>query len=173
MRPADWDAALDDHRAALAEFAARAGAIAGDRWDLPRAPGKWSPAQETMHLVLFFRMGAQELRGGAPPQLRARPWQRRLFRWFLLPRILRRARLPLGVRAPREARPPEHPGERPRLLDDMRAAAGDFERALEDARGRRPQPRLTHPYFGPIRLDDALRFAAVHTRHHAALLPSP
>jgi hypothetical protein len=30
--------------------------------------------------------------------------------------------------------------------------------------------RLTHPYFGGVRLGDALPFCAAHTRHHAAQL---
>jgi hypothetical protein len=57
-------------------------------------------------------------------------------------------------------------------VERFRSLAGRFEEAADAARGRTPKPRLTHPFFGPIPLDQMVGLSAAHTRHHQRQLAS-
>lgn len=164
---------LTDHRAAVAEFLARAQAIQSDRWLVPRAEGKWTPAEETRHLVLTYRAFIADLRGEGTLRLKGTPLLRRIWRLIALPIILYRRRIPRAVRAPREVRPEGEVGERGALLEELQSAVADFERVFEETCRMRPGQRLTHPFFGELSMRQAIVLAAVHTRHHAAFLPAP
>jgi hypothetical protein len=163
---------LADHAVAVSEFVARAGAIADSDWDAPRGDGKWSPAQETKHLALGYEAFARDLRGGTHLRLKGKWWQRRLWRWRALPRILATNRLPLGVRAPREVRPPERPGDRSTLLAELRANVSEFEAAIVNAEETEPRRRVTHPYFNTLSLRELVKLCTVHARHHTSFLPA-
>jgi len=162
---------LEDHAAALERFIARAAAVPPEQWHVPRAEGKWSAAQQTKHLALTFEALARELRGGPGVKLIGRWWQRRIWRWFGFSQVLVQGRIPGAVRAPREVRPPDRPGEQADLLSELRSRAEEFESALAEALRERPRMRATHPYFGSLSLSEAVRFCAVHTRHHTGFLP--
>jgi hypothetical protein len=163
---------LADHGAAVRDFVARAGAIRPIEWDVPRGDGKWSPAQETKHLALGYEAFARDLCGGTPLRLKGRWWQRRLWRWRALPTILATDRLPTGVRAPREVRPPERPGEQSTLIAELRARVAEFEAAVVNAERTEPRRRVTHPYFNTLTLPELVKLCAVHARHHLAFLPA-
>jgi hypothetical protein len=162
------ETALQDQEAAVEHFADRAGAIPADDWTVPRAPGAWSPAEITEHLVLAFDVVAGEIEGGAGIRVRLGPVLRLLTRWTVLPRILAGRAFPAGVKAVREARPQGASHSRDESLDRLRRAASRFEAA---ARAAPERTRITHPFFGRLPLARAVRFSAAHVRHHAAQLP--
>ena len=165
-----WRDALSSHAAAVAEFAERAAAVPASAWRTPLPGRAWSPAHETLHLVLVYEAAVGELRGGPGMRQRLRGWQRALLRWFTLPRILRTGRMPSGVQAPREIRPGGDLDEQPVLIERFRARAAEFDGELARVRAASPERRLTHPFFGTLSLAEAARLAAVHVRHHSAHL---
>jgi uncharacterized damage-inducible protein DinB len=167
------DDLLDVHRDAVHEFFTRAAQVSPARWDVPRAPGKWSPAQEVKHIVLSYEAFTRDLGGGEPMKLVGTRWKRLLWRVLGLTSILWLKRLPKGARAPREARPPEGAIDQETLLAELRARTDEFEIVFREAWETAPARKLTHPYFGGLTLTDALELARVHTRHHAAVLPPP
>ena len=54
-----------EHRAAIEAFARTAESVDPAVWNLPRAEGKWTPAQVVQHLILSYEAGLRELDGGA------------------------------------------------------------------------------------------------------------
>ena len=165
------DKLLRDHADAVREFIDRVNAIADARWLTPRAEEKWTPAQETQHLILTYDAIGRDLRGEATMALRGTPWRRWLWRTIGMPSILWRRRIPVAVRAPREARPEWIVTPRADLVPRLESRARDFEALFALAWRGEPRRRMTHPLFGTVGLDQAIRLIAVHTRHHAAFLP--
>lgn len=166
-----FQALLDDHAASVSEFAARAGRVSESRWLAPRAEGKWTPAQETRHLILGYEAFLKDARGAGKMQLRGTPLKRRIWRWFGLGAILWRKRIPVAARAPRESRPEWEPAPPAELLPLLRARADEFVSAVTHLQKHEPSRTFTHPYFGEIGIEETLRLVAVHNRHHAAFLP--
>jgi len=171
-RADSFDALVADNAAAVAEFAARAAAIPPDRWDVARAPGKWTPAQETKHVSLGYQAFVRDLRGEGALRLKGRWWQRRLWRWLILPAILADGRITRHAPAPREVRPGDRPGDRTSLLSELTDSVAGFEAMILKTHGANRRRRVTHPYFNGLTLEQLLRLCAVHTRHHAAYLPA-
>lgn len=172
-RPEQLAALLEDHSAAVEEFFHRAAQVTSARWNAARADGKWSPAQEVKHVILAYEAFIAELEGGAGLKLVGTPLKRALWRLLGLGSVLLRKRLPRGARSPREIRPPEGPYDQVELLADLRERAARFEATYRAIVASNPEKRMTHPYFGALDLVDALKLVAVHTRHHAAVLPPP
>lgn len=162
--------ALREHRAAVEAFVECAAAIPASRWGEPRAPRKWSPAQETEHVLLAYEAGAADLGGGEPLRLQLSWWRALALRWLVLPRILRTGRFPPHAPAPRVFRPRVERGTQGELVRLLREHAGAFERALIAAHAATPGRRVVHPYFGRMSLRQMLRLLTVHTRHHARVL---
>jgi uncharacterized damage-inducible protein DinB len=162
---------LNDHRAAVREFVVRAGALGPGRWLAPRAEGKWTPAQETRHLILAYDAFLADIQTGTRIRLRGTPWKRRLWRAMALPYILWRRRIPVAIKAPGEVRPEWEHGSAAELLPLLEQRAARFEASFTDRWRTDPARRMSHPYLGDLSLDQAIRFVAVHTRHHAAFLP--
>jgi hypothetical protein len=171
--PQQREARLEDHRAAVREFVERASALDAVEWLTPRAEGKWTPAQEARHLILTYEALTRDLTGGAQLRLRGNPWKRRVWRWIGLTSILWRKRIPVAVRAPREVRPEWEPASANELLPLLRARADEFDAVYVHACEAEPSRCLSHPMFGALSLDHAIRLMSVHTRHHAAFLPAP
>jgi uncharacterized damage-inducible protein DinB len=164
---------LSDHQAAVREFIERASALGGAQWLTPRAEGKWTPAQETRHVILTYEAFLRELKGGAPMRLRGNRWKRRLWRWIGLSQILWRKRIPVAVHAPREIRPELEVATSTDLLAQLADRAEDFDVTFAKTWRSEPRRRVTHPLFGQLTLDHVIRLLSVHTRHHAAFLPNP
>lgn len=162
-----------DHDVAVQEFLGRAAAVASDRWHTPRAEGKWSPAQETKHVVLAYEAYVRDLRGEGAMRTKGRWWQRRLWRWLVLPRLLAGHWPTRKVRAPREIRPEEQPGAKAPLLAELRHRVETFESTVLATQRVDPGRRVTHPFFDRIDLATLIRLSAAHTRHHARFLPGP
>lgn len=163
-----WEAAADEHRIALATYLEAADRVPPAAWSLPRAPGKWSPAQITEHLALAYEAGIRELGGGAPMASRAPAWRQKLLRWVVLPHILFHRSFPLRAPSPREIRPGETSAPDRRVaLGRLRELAERFEHELDRAR-RAGGGHLTHPYFGTVPPLKGMRFFAVHLDHHRA-----
>jgi hypothetical protein len=168
LRPPDWDAIVADHDDAAATFLRTVERIELETWRTSPADGKWSASEIVEHVALAYDTMVAEIGGGTAVRLRVPLWRRIALRLTVLPRLLR-GRFPRGAPAPRETRPATAP---PTVADGVQrvgAAMSAFRAlAMDDAHRRRA--RVTHPYFGVVRLAPAVRFMAVHTRHHGAQL---
>lgn len=167
--PSDWTRLTTDHAAALVEFADVARRLPPERWTEPLAAGKWSPAQVTGHLAEAYHVLNVELAGGAAMRLLGPPLQRWILRYTLLPRILSSGRFPARARAPAETRPQRVEAEPEAGIAALTRLAQQFIDAL-GARASVERVRLTHAYFGPLGVRQAVRLCVVHTRHHARQL---
>ena len=167
--PERWPELHREHRDAIARFVDTAAAVPPGRWAEPLAAGKWSPAELTLHLALTTEVMLRELETGEPPRVITTWWQRALLRWTVRPRLLAGAPFP-RVRSPREARPDGQLAEQVETTARLRARGAELEAALDRAARDRPRTRLTHPYLGAFSLREALRFSALHIRHHLAQL---
>jgi hypothetical protein len=168
-----WGGALADHEAAVAEMRAVVSGIPADRWHVAVSEGKWSPAEEVLHVTIGYEFARANIGGGPGMRLRVSALRAALLRWFLLPRILRTGRFPREVRAPREVRPPSEEAsglDAGTLMARLTRAAESAAAELAAAAARAPSVRMAHAYFGPLRPLVALRLLAAHTRHHARRL---
>jgi hypothetical protein len=111
-----------------------------------------------------------DLRGERRAALKGNALKRAIWRLYALPQILWRKRIPVAVRAPREYRPAEESVSRAELLPLFEQRSREFCEVFTDTWRAQPRARLTHPWFGNLNLDHAMRLATVHTRHHAAFL---
>jgi len=169
--PPAIDAGLRAHHAALDAFHRHAQALSALPWETPRAPGKWTPAQETAHLALAYAAFAAALQGGPPLKLRLPEARALELQRTVLPGILEGKGFPTGAKAPAESTPPERPGGQEVLLPQLGAAGHAFADALIEAWSAAPDVRVVHPYFGPLRLPDLLGLLTAHLHHHARYLP--
>ena len=167
--PARWASLHREHREAIDEFASTAARVPAGAWHQPMAPGKWSPAELTLHLALVSEVMLRELATGESPRLITTWWQRALLRYTVRPKLLAGGRFP-RVRSPRETRPERPTDEQATVIARLRERAAELEAAIDVAGSERPRTHLTHPYLGAFALDEALRFAALHVRHHLAQL---
>ena len=155
---------LADQREALLAFVATAEGLAAEAWNA--APGdKWSPAQIAEHLRLTYVAVRAELDVQGGLRVRTKWWQQRLFRLLFLPRILKQGRFPKGVPAMREIRPAGGPFDRVQVLAALQREGEGLIAAVRTSTGNE---RVTHPYLGPLGVDDGVRFLTQHLRHHHA-----
>ena len=166
---ANWGTLVVRHSAAVEEFLRTAHQISADRWTQPTAPGRWSPAEITSHLIESYHTFRNELAGGSGMGLRLGPIRRWLLRRTMLPRILSTGTFPAGARAPREIRPREVQPDPRIALHTLSTEADAMVQELSD-RMRTGRVRLTHAYFGRMSARQSLALATVHTRHHARQL---
>lgn len=159
------DGAASDHRTEVAAAAEAFAAVPADEWERPLGDGKWSPAETAQHLIVVFRRLTSELDGGPPVRFRIPRWKRALFRRLFLGRMLRGDWWPRKVKGPPESRPePPFPSRADAPLR-LREAADAFERAIRSGHAT-GGPGVTHPYLGRLAPAVALRFFALHTKHH-------
>lgn len=159
-----WARVLEDHDASAQRFATRVRGTPEARWHVPRGPGRWSPAEEALHVALTYETGLAMLTQGAVMRPRVSPGRARLLRWLALPVMLRTRWFP-RAKAPAEVRPgieaatltPVDVADR---IERAAAALGAATRTAD------PAKCLVHAYFGPITPETALRMLAAHTRHH-------
>ena len=166
---ADWATLVVRHSAAVEEFLHTAHQIGADRWTQPTAPGKWSPAEITSHLIESYQTLRSELAEGTGMGLRLGPVRRWVLRRTMLPRILATGIFPEGARAPREIRPRDVQPDPRIALDRLSTEADAMIQELSD-RTRTGRVRLTHAYFGRMSARQGLTLVTVHTRHHARQL---
>ncbi len=165
MSPEPWAASESLHHETVRQYLDTARAVAAERWLATPAPGKWSPAEITRHLVLVYNALAAEQSAGLVIPIALPAWKAWALRTVVLPRLLRGQPFPRGVKSPREVRPRgELPGQ-PELLAELEGATARFVAAYLGA-AQRPGARATHPYFGRLPLSDMFRFASIHTEHH-------
>ena len=161
---------LADFEAAAAAFRSGAAAIPIDAWDRPRAEGKWSPAQETEHVVLSHELFLSQLHGGPPMRAIVTGWKLVALRRLALPWILGTGRFPRGARAPRESRPVAVGASRADLLGRLDRAVHGVSALLTSDGVDITRPPLRHPYFGMMTVIQVVRLSALHTCHHLASL---
>lgn len=160
---------LDAYAAVTREFIACMESVPASAWAIPRAPGKWSPAEESEHITLAHEIFASQLSGGGPMRVVLTGWRGFAARWIVLPWILVTGRFP-RARSPREARPRGEALPRADLITRLDSAARAIGTDLE-RRGRAAfTDRLGHPYFGAMTCSQVLRLTEVHTRHHLVTL---
>lgn len=168
-----WTAATAEHRAAVARFVDLLQRLPAERWHERAADGRWSAAEEALHVALTYELSVTAVVTGAAMRPRVSPAVALLTRTMLLPIILRTGRFPRGVTAPREVRPPRAEADacsRETLIERLHAAGEAASQALQEGAERRPPVRLGHAYFGPITPLTTLRLLSAHTGHHARRL---
>jgi len=154
--------ALELHRSLSSAFLATADAVPAARWDLPIAPGKWTPAEIATHLVASYEVVLHELRGGEGMRVvLSRPKQ--LLAMLLAGwRIVWFGTFPKAARAPRETRPAAGlPKEE--ALARFRALADEFTAAAAAAPAG---ASITHAYFGVAPIARGIIVVARHIEHH-------
>ena len=155
------DNALAASRDAVDQLIATAASM-GPAWASSPAAGKWSPSQIVEHVARSFDASVS-VAGGQPsafPRLPAilHPLLRVVFRW-----MLKKGSLPNGktTRALNPADGPVTPAEGRARLE---AAHARYEAACRRLAALGATMRT--PMFGPVRVEDFVRFMELHTRHH-------
>ena len=166
----ELETALADNRAAVAEFAATAGALDAARWSTPRAEGAWSPGQVAQHVAIVYEY-SRDIVLGTPPGGSLPRFLRPLLRRLVVDSTLTAGRFTRKGRAPKMFAPSTAAPPVTEALARLEAAVAGFEAAI---RSGHPEGRhyVTHPYFGRIPTKDYVRFQAIHTRHHRGQLTS-
>jgi hypothetical protein len=165
MSPAPWAASESLHHDTVRRYLETARAVAAEDWSATPAPGKWSPAEITRHLVLTYEALAAEQSAGLVIPIAFPWWKAWVLRTFALPRLLKGQPFPRGVKSPRGVRPRGKLPGQPDLLAELEGAAARFLAAYL-AVSHRTGASATHPYFGRLPLEDMFRFASIHTEHH-------
>ena len=163
---------LRRHGEAVAAFIARARDISLAFAASPRAPGKWTPIQEAVHLALTYREFTAVF-GGAPQfTLLVTPEQAAHFQRTVLPRILAGSWFPIGGAAPERTRPADGGLTMADALGRLEAAVERFHRACRAAAAADAGRTWTHPYFGPMSIPELVGLLTEHANHHARFLAS-
>ena len=162
---ARWQRAFDEHRRALSDYLHTIESLDDDRWMRPRAPGHWSPALITHHLIAYYEAFEKAAAGELELRFRVGPLWRAALRWFLIPHILVHRKMPLRARAPREVRPSDDVLPRGEAVELLKERFERAEEAFGKVMGVR-RFRVSHPYFGRISPLRFLRLSSVHLDHH-------
>lgn len=171
MNQERWQRLFDDHAASVREFSSKAERVDAARWLVPRAEGKWTPAQETRHLILAYDALLRDANGAGKMRLKGNALKRKIWRMVGLTSILWRKRIPAAVKAPREARPEWEAAPASELLPILQSRAAELADTIMRLQKNEPRRTFTHPYFGDVTIEHAFTFLAVHNRHHAGFLP--
>ena len=151
-------------RAAVDEMVETSVACA-ERWSVPAAPKKWSPAQVVEHVARSLEEAALDMAGqhSTMPNLPAP--LRFVARKLLFERVLARGSFPRAKtnKAMNPETGPESPAAARLRLD---AAWHTFAEACKtlSAGGGLAASRV----FGAVQVADYVRFQEIHTRHHRA-----
>lgn len=157
---ADIDTALAANRDAVEQLI-RAGEQSGAAWNVPRAPGKWSPSQIVEHIARGLEEGANVAAGR--PSLPMPPAVVRLIARFMFKRVLRKAAFPNGFKAHKAMNPASGPATPAEGRIRLETAYQKFDEACRRvAADGRPMTTI----FGSVSVQDVVRFNELHTRHH-------
>ncbi len=158
---AEIDTALAASRDAVEQLI-RAGEQSG-AWLAPRAPGKWSPSQIVEHVARGLEESAN-VAAGRPSKVSMPPAVVRLIGRFIFKRVLRKAAFPNGFKALKALNPASGPATAAEGRIRLETAHQKFDevcrRIVADGR-----PMTT--IFGPVPVQDLVRFSELHTRHHS------
>lgn len=168
------DRAIAEHDAVTTAFADRVARVPAQDWPVPRAPGKWSPAEEALHVEQVYVVLLDALAGGAGLRSRVSGVRAWIIRHFAYPLFLRLGRLPSNVRAPHEVKPNAEDAIRAtpaHRAEQIRRRAGEMEAVLVAARAGGGEVALRHPYFGLLDDVQTRRFISLHTKHHMRNFP--
>jgi hypothetical protein len=158
----DIDSALAACRAAADEMMAAA-ERAPAAWTVPRAAGKWSPSQIVEHVARTLEESAN-VASGKPSKFPNIPaLLRPLVRRFLFERVLRNAAFP-KARTNKAMNPTAGPASLAEGRVRLAQAQSTFETACRALASR--QAPMQSTAFGPIRIEDYVRFMEIHARHH-------
>ena len=136
-----------------------------DRWNTPRAAGKWTPAQVVEHVALALEASAAEI-AGRPTRFPTLPRPVRvLVRTLFFNRVLRSGTFP-KAKTNRALNP--HSGPATPADAERRLAAAC--RTLEEAAigSAAAGDLMTSVMFGRVRITDYVTFQGHHTTHHRA-----
>lgn len=123
----NWTDIQQIHSHAAAETVSTAGRVPADKWLVPRAEGKWTPAEIVEHLNLAYDVLLRELAGGGGMAIRTKLWQRIMLRLTIMPKLLRGEAFPRGTRSPREIRPTTASPDQAAAIASLRDRASRFE----------------------------------------------
>ena len=165
----EWAKAIAGHAGAISDYLRTAALLDETAWRIPAAPGKWTPAEITEHLVRTYQVSLEQIRGGPGLEPRVGAFLRQILRLAILPRIFRTRRLPRGARAPREIRPIDPRLPLQKALEQLRDLGGEFEREMSTRRID-GELRLTHHIFGELEPVRGVDFIAIHIEHHGRQL---
>ncbi len=114
--------------------------------------GNWTLAQMCNHLATTLRLGLEP-----NEKVRKMPWiVRRTAGPFILGRVLKKGRMPDGIKAPKAVVP------KPGL--DARAEAEALRATIRMC--AELEPHFEHPFFGRITREQFLRLQCIHSAHH-------
>jgi len=164
----DVTTVMTANRSAVDEFITAAEKT-GSAWSVPRAPGKWSPAQLVEHVSRSIEESANEV-VGAPSKFPTLPtFLRPLLRGLFFKRVLRKRAFPRAKTqgAFNPASGPATPADGRRRVED---ALKRFDQACraQAAKG----PGMSSTLFGQVSIVDYATFQEIHTRHHRKQLPA-
>jgi hypothetical protein len=166
-----WTAIQQLHGDAAERLAMSAEKVDPQKWLVPRAEGKWTPAQVVEHLSRVYDVVTNEIEGGPGMKLRLQFWQRMYLRVTVLGRILNGGWFPEGAPAPYETRPGAVTPDQRTSIAGFRARAAQFATAAASAHESGRRVRVTHAYFGTASVERATLLCARHIEHHEKQLP--
>lgn len=167
----NWNDIQRVHDAAAARLAETAERVEPEKWLVPRAEGKWTPAQIVEHLNRVYDVILGELEGKPGMKIRTRFWMRTLLRLTVVGRILRGGWFPERAPAPYETRPGNGVEDKDEAIRMFRDRAAQFSSAVAKAHESGKKVRITHAYFGAASLDRSTLLCARHIEHHERQLP--
>lgn len=163
----DINPVLAANHTAVGEFLAIADRT-GAAWTLPRAAGKWSPAQVVEHVARSLDESANEVSGAASRFPRFPGFVRPLIRGLFFKRVLKKNAFP-NVRTSKAFDPAAGPATPAEARVRLQAALARFDQACR-ARAASGQA-VVSTVFGAVPVADYARFQELHTRHHCGQLP--
>ncbi len=161
---------IAENRKATERFLATARSVPKEKWAVPVADGKWSPAQIVDHIAVTTEVALKAINGD--PSMGSIP---KFLRW--LPRKLgfdptiKNGRFPEKQRGPAIFAPSTgHPAYEVSVerLNRAIVALETHVRALIAAN----QHSFEHTFFGRVGIADYVRFGTLHTEHHERQLPT-
>jgi hypothetical protein len=161
------DAVLAANRAAVSDLISALERME-DGWDVPTAPGKWSPSQLAEHVARALEAGGNQMYARPSNLITLPAFVRPVARALVFNRVLSKGAFPKAKTNP--AMNPDKGQESPskaavRLLE----ALTFFEEACRE--GLTSGPNFVSSAFGLVGIEDYARFQEIHTRHHMAQLP--
>ncbi|MEP6591965.1 MAG: DinB family protein [Gemmatimonadota bacterium] len=166
----DLDVALVKLGTASAELLVAADNCAAS-WTVPRALGKWSPAQVVEHVARSFDESVKVV-AGEPSSFPVLPRLiRPIVRAIFFTKAIKRGVFPTGAKTNKPLDPEAGSATPSAARARLDAAVAGFAQAC------RAQVAAGHPVmstvFGAVPVVDYVRFQELHVRHHTGQMPGP